>query len=358
MSQVRSCPDDTYWNEKATELAYLAELRNSGTATSPRLDQKTLHERAIATVGAVDFDELLLELGIDASYTSLTQAQIAAAVGMGILGVLLTVYTNGKSKGLTEFFEKIHGHYKADSGCSPLDYRAGKNHRYIFGHDGNLWQHLPEGYTYNGSSVGGRSLYSLVMEQMRQGFPNSSFIGGHVKAILHIATHYLSDLPTKDGLPLPFSSLFTQWVKDETKVSGYSANNPLMDKVGKEFGTINAADIASYAIIKTLLAGHHWITFYSTNASEDEKKLHHAQMSVIAYGTAMIIQMALLCSGQAGRTGKLNYLIAGPFLWNAGKSVLMTQRHHRDLVLSYRDSCAILDNKSLAFDHWVKHQCV
>jgi len=67
MSQVRSCPDDTYWNEKATELAYLAELRNSGTATSPRLDQKTLHERAIATVGAVDFDELLLELGIDAS---------------------------------------------------------------------------------------------------------------------------------------------------------------------------------------------------------------------------------------------------------------------------------------------------
>jgi hypothetical protein len=81
-------------------------------------------------------------------------------------------------------------------------------------------------------------------------------------------------------------------------------------------------------------------------------------MSTIAYGTAVIIQMSLLLCGQAGRTGKLNYLIAGPFLWNAGKSVLITQRQHRDLILSYRHSRSILENKSSTFDEWVKLQCV
>jgi hypothetical protein len=60
-------------------------------------------------------------------------------------------------------------------------------------------------------------------------------------------------------------------VRDETKVSGYSAQNPLMDMLGREYGTINAADIASYAIIKILLAGYHQIVFRNSNASNDEK---------------------------------------------------------------------------------------
>jgi hypothetical protein len=44
-----------------------------------------------------------------------------------------------------------------------------------------------------------------------------------------------------------------------------------MDMLGREYGTINAADIASYAIIKILLAGYHQIVFRNSNASNDEK---------------------------------------------------------------------------------------
>jgi hypothetical protein len=201
MSLVRTRPDNAYWDEKATELAYLSALHTSGVAAAPHLNHKTLHERAIATVGTVNFDELMINLGVDTAYTSLTRSQTATAVGMGILGVLTANYTNGKSKELTEFFEKIHGNYKDKNTCSPLDYRAGRNHRYIFGHDGNIWQRLPEGYTYGGNSVGGKYLHSLVFEEMQKAFPNSGYIGAHIKTILHIATHYLSDLPTKDGLP-------------------------------------------------------------------------------------------------------------------------------------------------------------
>ncbi|MFU7103065.1 hypothetical protein ACM747_05420, partial [Pseudomonas aeruginosa] len=350
-------PDDAYWDEKATEVTYLNKLYIEETTLSLGLEQLTLYERAAATVGPIAFDSLLRELDIDTSYPALTKTQMGTAVGMGIIGVLLAHFTNSKGEALEAFFKDLHSPYKASTGPSPIDYRAGKNHRYIFGHDFNLWQKLPDDYTFGGTSVGGKTLYTLIIEQMQLGFPDAGFIGVHVKAILHILTHYLSDLPTIDGLPLPFSSLFTKWVKDETKVSGYKAENPLMDALGKEYGTINAADIASYAIIKILLKGHHGITFYKTTASEDEKALHHAQMSTIAFGTAVLIQMMLLVSSTAGRTGKLNYLIAGPFLWNAGKSVLITHRQHRQVIEGYDQSLALLEDKSINFDDWVKHQC-
>lgn len=356
-SYFSTSSDDAYWNEKATEVTYLNKLYTEETSPSPGLQQLTLYERAAATVGPIAFDTLLCELDIDTSYPTLTKTQMGTAVGMGIIGVLLAHFTNSKGEALEAFFKELHNPYKASTGPSPIDYRAGKNHRYIFGHDFNLWQKLPDDYTFGGTSVGGKTLYTLIIEQMQLGFPNAGFIGVHVKAILHILTHYLSDLPTTDGLPLPFSSLFTKWVKDETKVSGYKAENPLMDALGKEYGTINAADIASYAIIKILLKGHHGITFYKATASEDEKALHHAQMSTIAYGTAVIIQMMLLVSGTAGRTGKLNYLIAGPFLWNAGKSVLIAHRQHRQVIQAYDQSLALLEDKSITFDDWVKHQC-
>ncbi|MGH8437990.1 MAG: hypothetical protein ACRERW_02830 [Pseudomonas sp.] len=356
-SYLSTSSDDAYWNEKATEVTYLSTLHAGKASHSPGLEPLTLSERAATAVGQISFDEMLDELEIDPSYPALTKAQMGTAVGMGIIGVLLAHLTNSQSETLEAFFKQLHEPYKPGTGPSPIDYRAGAKHRYIFGHDFNLWQKLPDDYTFGGASVGGKTLYSLILEQMQLGFPNAGFIGTNVKAVLHILTHYLSDLPTTDGLPLPFSSLFTQWMKDETKASGYRAENPLMDALGKEYGTINAADIASYAIIKLLLKGHHGIAFYNTTANDDEKALHLAQMSTIAYGTAVIIQMMLLVSGTAGRTGKLNYLTAGPFLWNAGKTVLICHRQHRQIVQDYDRSLALLENESTTFDDWVKCQC-
>lgn len=348
--------DDTYWNEKATEVTYLHQLYTTEATHRPELEQLALYERASAVVGPIDFDVLLCKFDIDTSYSALTKTQMGTAVSMGIIGVLLAHFTNGNGESLETFFKKLHDSHKTDTGPSPIDYRPGKKHRYIFGHDFNPWQKLPDDYTFGGAPVGGKTLYTLIIEKVQSEVSNVGFIGAHIKAILHLLTHYLSDLPTTDGLPLPFSSLFTKWVKEETKVSGYSAKNPLMDALGKEYGTINAADIASYAIIKLLLKGHHGVAFYNSAASEDEKTLHYAQMSTIAYGTAVIIQMMLLVSDIAGRTGKLNYLIVGPFLWNAGKSVLITHRQHRQVIHDYDRSLALLEDKSLTFDDWVKCQ--
>lgn len=348
-------PDEEYFNDKATEARYLSKLSSGDFKPDHTLMELSLQERARVLAGGYSYDELLQGFDVDPSFVSLSNADIMFATGAGFMGVMAAHYTNANSESLQKFFENIHSKYKADSGPSPLDYRTGKGHRYIFGHDLNIFQKLPPGYTINGVEVGGKTLYTLVLEQMKA--ESAGLLGPHLKAIMHIFTHYLSDLPTKDGLPLPFSSLFTRWVEDPTKASGFSAKNPLMDVLGREYGTIHMADISSYAIIKLVVKSHNMIAFHKRSATQDEKSLHLAQISTIAYGTGIIVQMLMLLYGFGGRTGKLNYLIALPFLWNAGKSVLILNKQNREIIRDYDHSIAMLDERSVTFDEWVKSQC-
>lgn len=137
------------------------------------------------------------------------------------MGVGAAQLTNHYADALEEKFVKLHENFKPkDKGPSPLDYRAGGNHRSIFGHDFNLNQKLPDGYTYGGQDVGGQSVYSPVLKYLESNFPGSSGLGLHLKAILHILTHYLSDLPTTKGLPLPFSSFLQSGKRTPPKLQG------------------------------------------------------------------------------------------------------------------------------------------
>ena len=351
-------PDEQYFDEKATEVRYLGQLLSGEVVHDPALMELTLQERAKVSVEAISYDQLLRDLDIDTSYNTLTQVDMMFAVGVGVIGVMAAHYTNAKSEVLEKFFINLHRKYKLPEGPSPTDYRAGAGHRYVYGHDLNIFQKLPAGHTYKGADVGGQTLYSLVLEQMKILFPDAGFIAGHVKAILHLLTHYLSDLPTKDGLPLPFSSLFTVWEENLANASGYSARNPLMEALGREYGTINMADISTYATIKIILKGHNLTAFHNKAATNDEQSLHLAQMSTIAYGSAVVMQMLMLLGGIGGRTGKLNYLIACPFVWNSGKIVLISNRQNREIVRNYEQSIAMLDDQTATFDEWVKSQCV
>ncbi|WP_110685943.1 hypothetical protein [Salinicola aestuarinus] len=352
--------NDDYWDKKASALTYMSKAHAGEVDNVYLANSDELYAHAVATVGNIDFNALLTDLEIEDTFEGLTSAHEVIAVAFGIVGVLTTVLVNSKAKWLEEKFLSLHKKFKPD-GASPLDYRTGKGHRYIFGHDGNFFQELPEGYTFTGEEVGGKSLYQLVTDYIGANYPGAGVFTKHLKAVSHIFTHYLSDLPTKDGLPLPFTSLFTKWSEDATKASGYSASNPVMDALGREFGTINFADMSSYAVIKLLLTGHHHITFGNVEVAKDEKELHHAQMSTIAYGTALYIQTFLLAIGVNGnkiRTAKMNYLIAGPFVLNSTKSVLIATRMHKKVVAQYEESIAMLKNEEVSIEQWVKAQAL
>jgi hypothetical protein len=214
-------PEDAYWDQRATNLDYLVKRHTGEIIVDPTTAHLSLDERAKMAVGTVDFETMLADLEISTDYRSLNPNDIVVAVCIGIMGVGAAQLTNHYADALEEKFVKLHENFKPkDKGPSPLDYRAGGNHRSIFGHDFNLNQKLPDGYTYGGQDVGGQSVYSLVLKYLESNFPGSSGLGLHLKAILHILTHYLSDLPTTKGLPLPFSSFLQSGKRTPPKLQG------------------------------------------------------------------------------------------------------------------------------------------
>jgi len=56
-------------------------------------------------------------------------------------------------------------------------------------------------------------------------------------------------------------------------------------------------------------------------------------------------------------TAKFNYLIAGPFLWNASKSVIIVGKQHGEIMEDYEASISCLNDSGTSFDNWIKTQC-
>ncbi len=348
--------DEQYWNQKAAELEYLSKSYKGEIVQDPALSSSSLQERAVAAVGHVDFESMLEGLEVDTSYVAISSVHIVLAVKYGLVGTLIGHLTNVNADKIEEILLKLHGYFKPGGKRSPLDYHTGAKHRYTFGHDLNVFGELPPGYTIGGKDVGGKSLYSLVLDYIKEGYPNCGPVVGHFKAVMHILTHLISDLPTKDGIPLPFTSIFTEWVENGDNVSGYSAKNPVMDFLGREFGTINAADVTAYAVIKVLVKSHHAIEFHKSVAEEDDRELILAQMYSVAYGASIAVQMFIMMVDPGSLNAKLNHMIAWPFLYNAGKSQLLLLRQHGEVLGDYERSLAQLESESARFEDWVNAQ--
>jgi len=361
--------DSAYWDKKAAELTLLGELHRGNLVLGPDDHHRSLAEQAQRAVGHINFEEMLIALDVDTGYRQLSKADITVAIGIGLMGVAAAYATNLNAEALEEQALKLHENFKPDGATSPHDYRSGAKHRYIFGHDFNLGQKFPEGMTFGGDQVGGKSLYQLLLNYIEAHYPGSGVLATHFKLVMHLLTHYLSDLPTNDGLPLPFTSFFTKWKENPLNASGYSAENPVLDALGREFGTIHASDMTSYAVMKLMIKGYKAYTFWGESTSERDKDLHEAQMSTIAYGTTLLIQL-FLCLVNAGSggvvgttagatrmTAKFNYLIAGPFLWNASKSVIIVGKQHSEIMKDYEASISCLNDSETSFDTWIKTQC-
>lgn len=361
--------DSEYWDKKAAQLTYLSELRSCNLVVSPDEMNLSLAEHAQRAVGYVNFEKMLIDLDVDTGYRQLSNADMMVAIGIGFMGVATAYITNLNAEALEKKALTLHKFFKPDGTTSPHDFWPGAKHRTKFGHDFNLGQKLPEGMTFGGEPVGGKSLYQLLLNYIETNYPGSGVLATHFKLVMHVLTHYLSDLPTNDGLPLPFTSFFTKWKENPMNVSGYGAENPVTDALGKEFGTIHASDMTSYAIMKIMIKGYKAYIFRGSSSSEQDKNLHEAQIGTIAYGSALLIQLllCLLNAGSGGAVGtaagatrmtaKFNYFIVGPFLWNASKSVLIVNKQHGDIMKNYEDSITCLNSSETSFDSWVKTQC-
>lgn len=350
--------DKDYFTKKMKSLAYEEQLLNKKIIFNNHdLDQLNIPKMAQITISDNDLKSFLENYNDDINYEygDLNKNHIYLAICFGIIGAFSSYLVNENSKTFEDIFLKFHNLFKTNE-ASPIDYKTGYKHRYMFGHDFNLWQKLPDGYTFYGKNVGGKTLYSLIFDYCNNLPGSHSFLTTHLNTILHIITHYLSDLPTKDGIPLPFSSFFTTW-KEADNATGYTSENLLLKALGREYGSINLADISSYAGIKLLLKVYSKIMFRKHD-DDDDVQLHLSQMSVISYGVCIIIQMILIITDIGEITGKLNYIIAIAFLRNAIKVMLITNKKHKKIIKNYQKSISLLNNDEINLELWVKHYVI
>ena len=349
-----------FWDKRATILKYDKAIYE-GKATPPdssgenAAEGDALFREACQANGFVSFEDMISQFEIEPYFYDLSRGHLASAAIFGVLGTLIAVLTDEKGEFIEDKIHSISDKYVSNGVTNPADYKAGRKHRYFFGHDIlNPMQRLPAGYLYKGKDVGGKTLYELCVETY--GLDQAGWMKLIAKPLgfaSQMLTHYASDLPTPQGLPLPGSSLFTEWEENVINTSGFSARNDLMEALGKEFGTLHLSDLTSTATIAVLVKSYHHITVRKDELSKSAQSILRNQLAVVAYGTGLITQLSLSVAGIERPSAKLNWILTVAFLKNTCSLIKAVDDKHKGVLQCYNASIDRLRDPSVSFDEWI-----
>lgn len=348
---------DDFWDKRASVLVYHEALRSKKVKCTNDLNDKMLsndeiYDLALERTGHIKFDQLTYDLAIDDYFADLSNKNISTAIAFGLLGTMLATFFDIKGDAVESKILQMNKEYLTEGTTSPSDYRMGKNHRHYFGHDiFNPFQKLPEGYLFNGNMVGGKNLYEMYTDTF---CPNSHFLLKPIKTITQMLAHYISDLPTIQGLPIPGSSYFTKWAEAPLRASGFSSENQVMSTLGKEYGSVHLSDISTTALIALLLTSYKRIFINKLNISNQSKELLSAQLAVIAYGTGVIAQLGMMVTGVKLPSAKLNLILTIALSKNIFTAAKLLHLEHSEIMSGYENSLSMLKCNSMDFEEWVK----
>lgn len=349
---------DEFWNQRATVLNYHAGLyaeKKLGlpvavpTVASP----DELFRQAEFSGGLVSFEDECLKRGIDRSLHSLEACHVATAASLGLLGAVVAICTDLIARHVEP---QILSEYDKNS---PTDYLKGINHRYYFGHDIlNPLQKLPEGFKYLGRDVGGKSLWQMMWTEYGSGAGVPSRI---LNVLMHSGVHYLRDIITPTGMPLPGSSYFTKFEERILNSCGFARRNAFMDALGREYGSVHMSDFTSLAVIE-LLQRTYMKRVLGQSGSSFDKQVLQGQVATIAYGTCLVAQLGFLatvCINQPALRpklpgAKLNHAVGILFVKNAISLVRLVHREHGATMMEYDRSIRLLSDSRLSVDDWIR----
>lgn len=349
---------DEFWNKRATVLNYhaglYAEQRLRLPVAAPAVaSPDELFRQAELSVGFASFEDECLKRGIHQSLYRLEARHAATAASLGVLGAVVAVCTDLIGRHVEP---RILSEYDKNS---PTDYLKGINHRYYFGHDIlNPLQKLPEGFKYLGRNVGGKSLWRLMWEEYGTDANVPSRI---LNVLMHFGAHYLRDIITPTGLPLPGSSYFTNFEERILSACGFARRNALMDALGREYGSVHMSDFTSLAVIELLQRGY-MKGVLGEGGSSFDKEVLRGQVATIAHGTCLVAQLGFLatvCINQPALRpklpgAKLNHAVGVLFVKNAISLVRLVNREHEATMAEYDRSIHLLSDSSLSIEDWIR----
>lgn len=344
--------DDEFWKERNEIINYHKDVHDGvidpeEIVPANNKDLYLIAKQASEKHGGfTGFDETELE---DALY-ELETVDIQHAIFFGIVGVFAAYVTDYFGKDLEKFIDgKLPKDYDKNN---PFDFKKGTGHRYDLFHDFNLLKKIPKDFhidTYNISVQEFLGISALdpdptILDLMVKMYckNKSGFFSKSITIAQRIIGHYSKDFVTPDGLPIPFSSIFTRYINSMTNICGYSNSNVLMGTLKREYGSLHSSDLASIAIMKALLAVYikgDKFNYYTKSSLKIVKN----QLNIIAYGTCMILQLLLLLWGKEKSPkknivgGKLNLVLATLFLTNTRSLIVSINKEHRLIMDFYEE---------------------
>jgi len=292
--------------------------------------------------------------------TDLSRADIAVSCLFGILtaisawqldshGKAIEGYINGKTIKDPVTGEKIT--IKQLDTNNIFDIKRGANHRYQIFHCGNLFKTAPADFVMpDGMSIEelmgmGKSDYRLIELIIKKYGLSGGFMKQASGIVKIMSTHFLKDLVTPAGLPLPFSDIFTKFIIQPSNACGYSTKNLIYDGFLKEvnsqlrFLNIRASDVSSFALIKVFCRAYTKVVH--PELDKRQQKSLEDKMIIAVSGFLLISQLCFLCCGKADTAslvngGKINPMIAASVIKSCVNICREAYHNHVIIMEVYR----------------------
>lgn len=271
-------------------------------------------------------------------------ASVAILTGVVAYVIAVSIDKNGKTieKKIDDILPKG---YDVNN---PFDLKAGKNHR-NFGHDIFTLglKNIPNDYPLVNGRIGHDIIYSTIGEIVGKdgdismmdliwhyyGKSSKNPLLGIFNCVGHTVVHFTKDLFTPDGVPLPFTSLFNEYIENGDGVldrdkDSYILKNKVNDKVNEVNGNLKMSDFATYTFIKGMCK-----LYAHRKKLGDKEKSFNRDMKILAMGTCMMIQMAslVLTSNKTKSIpgAKMNVIMTGSLFKNmvAEMAIVVKARH-------------------------------
>lgn len=316
---------DDFFDKEATIKEYFALVPPEKREEANDYDE--LYRIALKYVEKQSFAENTKDL--DDYFHEITDEEAAIAVILGFSAFNCACLVDCKGKSIEKAIDDVlPDKYDVNN---PFDTKKGYGHR-VFGHDPITFgiKNIPANY---GISVDGKAYkigeylgvgdkgYVSMMDLIWKFYgDDNNKLKGICNVLGHTIVHFGKDLCTPAGLPMPFLSLFNKYeLTGNKKYSYVRYKESLIKKFDDKKINMKASDFASYFIIKVFLE-----VYFNTHKVETDEVGFKRDMSLIAMGTCICLQMATIILGESkgkskkGNTasisgGKINALMMSDF---------------------------------------------
>lgn len=288
----------------------------------------------------------------------------SVAVLIGVFAYIIAMQVDKNGKKLEKKIDELLP--KDFDKNNPFDTKIGKGHR-DFGHDPLTFgiKNIPPDYPIFVGKSGKNNMYLPIGELLGKtgnismldliwhyyGKSAKNPIAGIFNCAGHTIVHFAKDLLTSEGVPLPFTSLFNEYINlaDEEEMLGlgksmamdqsdYLVTNKVNDAVNKVNGNMKASDFATLGFIEGMCK------LYSASKKLGEReKSFNRDLKILSMGTCIMVQMSSLIIGQyRGKNAKgmipgakLNVIMTGALLKNMTQEMAVVVKARHEVNVEY-----------------------